>query len=62
MTKFNIDDVVRLKTDSPKRLKLIVRSIDSDRLECTSECERRRVISHGDDFELVFFLAVLIVS
>ncbi len=53
MTKFNIDDVVRLKTDSPKRLRLIVRSIDSDRLECTSECERRRVISHGDDFELV---------
>jgi hypothetical protein len=53
MTKFEIGDVVRLKTDSPKRLKLIVRSIDSDRLECTSECERRRVISHGDDFELV---------
>jgi hypothetical protein len=53
MKKFEIGDVVRLKTDSPKRLKLIVRSIDSDRLECTSECERRRVVSHGDDFELV---------
>ncbi len=53
MKKFKIGDVVRLKTDSPERLRLIVRSIDSDRLECTSECERRRVISHGDDFELV---------
>jgi hypothetical protein len=53
MTKFKIGNVVRLKTDSPERLRLIVRSIDSDCLECTSECERRRVISHGDNFELV---------
>jgi len=53
MKKFEIGDVVRLKTDSPERLRLIVRSIDSDRLECTSECERRRVISHCDGFKLV---------
>ena len=53
MTRFKIGDVVRLKTDEPGRLPLIVRDVEGDFLHCSSECERRRTTVHFPDAELV---------
>ena len=53
MTEFKIGDVVRLKTDEPGRLPLIVRDVEGDFLHCSSECERRRTTVHFPDAELV---------
>ena len=43
MTDFKIGDVVRLKTDGPSKLKMIVRDIDltDGQILCRSECSQR---------------------
>lgn len=43
VTEFQIGDVVRLKTDGPERLKLIVRDRDATdgQILCRSECSQR---------------------
>ena len=53
MTDFKIGDVVRLKTDEPGRLPLIVRDVEGDFLQCSSECQRRRTTVHFPDAELI---------
>ena len=43
MTEFQIGDVVRLKSDGPDKLKMIVRNIDltDGQILCRSECSNR---------------------
>ena len=57
MTKFKIGDVVRLKTDEPERLPLIVRTIETqshgDFTLCVSECGRRVSWADPGALELV---------
>ena len=57
MTEFKIGDVVRLKTDGPERLPLIVRSIETqshgDFTLCVSECGNRISWADPDALELV---------
>ena len=53
MTEFKIGDVVRLKTDGPERLPLIVKEFDGDGVLCRSECGRRCTWAAFADVELI---------
>jgi len=53
MTKFKIGDVVRLKTDEPYKVPLIVKEFLSDSVRCKSECGRRCAWAAIADLELI---------
>ena len=55
MTEFKIGDVVRLKTDGPDKLKLIVRDRDATdgQILCRSECSQRIIWASPYSCELV---------
>ena len=53
MTDFKIGDVVRLKTDEPERLPLIIKEYDGNGAMCRSECGRRCTWAAFSDFELI---------
>ena len=55
MTDFKIGDVVRLKTDGPDKLKLIVRDRDATdgQILCRSECSQRIIWASPLSCELV---------
>ena len=55
MTDFQIGDVVRLKSDGPDRLKLIVRDIDltDGQILCRSECSNRIRWADSEELKLV---------
>lgn len=55
MTDFRIGDVVRLKTDGPDKLKLIVRDHDATdgQILCMSECSQRIIWASPLSCELV---------
>ena len=48
-----IGDVVRLKTDGPERLPLIVKEFDGNGMLCRSECDRRGIWAAFDEVELI---------
>ena len=55
MTDFKIGDVVRLKTDGPERLQMIVRDRDATdgQILCRSECSQRIIWASPYSCELV---------
>ena len=53
MTKFKIGDVVRLKTDEPYKVPLIVKEFLFDSVRCKSECGRRCAWAAIADLELI---------
>lgn len=53
MTDFKIGDVVRLKTDEPDRLPLVIKEFDGNGAMCRSECGRRCTWAAFSDFELI---------
>ena len=53
MTDFKIGDVVRLKTDGPNDLMLIIRGVNGVWAYCESKCLNRRQWEKLGDMELV---------
>lgn len=53
MTDFKIGDVVRLKTDEPERLPLIIKEYDGNGAMCRSECGQRCTWAAFSDLELI---------
>ena len=53
MTDFKIGDVVRLKTDEPERLPLILKEFDGNGAMFRSECGRRCTWAAFCDVELI---------